>query len=46
MLIQILIPNGGSPTFVWEPKEALILTQQNFDQNCILSLENYSSRNG
>jgi hypothetical protein len=44
MMIQILIPNGGSLTFVWEPQEALKPTPQNFHHSCILSFESYPDR--
>jgi hypothetical protein len=37
MLILIWIPNGGSPTFVWEPQEAFSPAPNFFDQSCILS---------
>jgi hypothetical protein len=36
MLMQILIPNGGSPTFVSEHQEAFSPAPQNFDLSCIL----------
>jgi hypothetical protein len=39
--IQILIPNGSIPTFVWEPQEANSSAPQNFDQCCVLSIKSY-----
>jgi hypothetical protein len=44
MLIQILILDGGSPIFGWEPQEPFSPSPQNFDQSCILSLESYRER--
>jgi hypothetical protein len=44
MLIQVLIPNGGGPTFEWERQEAFSPAPQNFDQSCILSSKSYPSK--
>jgi hypothetical protein len=46
MLIQIWIPSGGSPTFVWEPQEAFSPASNIFDQSCILSSSRPESKFG
>jgi hypothetical protein len=38
MLMQIFIPNGSIPTFVWEPQEAFSPAPQKF-QCCIFNIK-------